>query len=105
MNRGVIFSLDAALALIVVMAMGTLLMLSFQNTGSTADGFRESDRIASDSAKVGLYLDKSASEMGLSSFISGDANFGACAIVYEYGTIRVDVSRATVVETTYCKGI
>jgi hypothetical protein len=103
MKRGFIFSLDAALALIVVMAMGTMLVLYFQATETRGQAFAASELNASDSAVVGFYLNKSPAEMGLTEEIPGSADFGSCAVWYEYGEIQVNGGRADVVEKSYCR--
>jgi hypothetical protein len=103
MKKGFIFSLDAALAVTMVVAVGALLAVSFQTSEPRAEAYTASSLIAGDSATVGFYLGKSAGQMGLDSFIKSDASFGSCTIQYSYGGIQVNSERAALVEEKYCK--
>jgi len=105
MKKGFIFSLDAALALMVVMALGAMMLVYFQASQPETAAYATSDRIAQDSAIVGFYLEKTPSEMGLASSI-GASKFGSCMEIYRYGIIAADgTQNGPLSAQKYCKGI
>ncbi len=103
MRKGFIFSLDAALALIVVIMVGGLLVMYFQVAEPKAGAYAASDRIAEDAAVVGFYLGKDAGQMGLSGTLPSD-EFASCSVVYGY-EIRVNSTWSSPIEKKYCKGM
>ena len=102
MQRGFVFSIDAAIALVLVMILGATMVFSAQAVESEADAFVSSERIATDSALVAKYLEKTPSQMGLSSSIPSSAAFGSCGVRYSYGEIQLNSSPRTPSKQSYC---
>ena len=97
MKRGFIFSIDAALALIVVMGMAAVLLLYFQAVEPMEGANNSAIRVASDASAIGIRTDKGAIEFGLSNIIPEDKKFVSCSTVYKYEP------RAGVIDEQYCK--
>ena len=104
MKKGFIFSLDAALALMVVIGMGAMLAMHFQTVEPEIEAYYSSSIKARDSAVVGFYTGQDAVTLGLETNIDSDAEFGSCTVVYEAGEIELDGQRADLIERKYCEG-
>ncbi len=103
MRKGFIFSLDAAMALVIVAVIALLFATQFQVVGPD-EAYPASERVARDYAIVGGHLGKDATDMGISGLPPGNANY-ACVTVYKYGDIQVDGSQSSIDSEKYCKGI
>ena len=99
MRKGFIFSLDAAMALVIVAVIALLFATQFQVVGSN-EAYQASERIAKDSAIVSSHLGQAAVAENMGAY----ANY-ACVNAYTYGAITADGSQSTISLEKYCKGI
>ena len=92
MRKGFVFTLDAAFAATFAVVLVVVVVLIGVHS-DTGNAFRESQKQASDAAVVATYTGKSASDFGLSEFISGSALHGACLHSYEYSAVSNSVTK------------
>ena len=98
--KGFIFSIDAAVALILVMFLAMLFALHTNEPGYESNAYGISEATARDAATVGNYLGKNASDIGLDSSMPMGKKNAACVVSYEFKATVPYVSNAN-----YCKGI
>jgi hypothetical protein len=103
MNKGFIFSLDAAMALTIVAIIALFFTTQFQVV-EPDDAYQASERTARDYAIVGSYLGQDATAMGLPADYATKANY-TCISRYEYGTVNANGSQSPITLEEYCKGI
>lgn len=102
MRKGFFFSLDSAMALLVVIWVATLLAVHFQAIETRGEVFAVLSTAAGDTAIVGHYLGKWPQETGLKSFISSEASSGACSVAYELEP-EIDNDVAEPIKISYCE--
>ena len=100
MNKGILFSMDAALALIAVILLVAWLPQQFSAAGGKADSLESLNQQAVDKAMTAFYSGGTASEN-----IGGTAEFGKCVVVYTLNPDNSLATRATPQPQTFCEEI
>lgn len=84
MRKGIIFSIDAALALVLVIVLAAAIAAQYSAADGKEQVLSSIAEETQDAAVVGLYLGKSAGDFGLdSSFDAGAGEFVKCTNSYE----------------------
>ncbi len=100
MNRGFIFTIDAALSLISVMILALLFTSYFDTAEPKTDLYEKVEIKASDAAIVGNHLNRDAVGMGVSASMPANSEFVACRKSYRFNA----GSPTSVTENKYCVG-
>ncbi|AJF60683.1 MAG: hypothetical protein J4224_01790 [Candidatus Diapherotrites archaeon] len=89
-EKGFIFSSDALFAVLIVIVVFSTLTTYFLIEQSEEKAIYSVDRETADAALVGFYLNREASDFGLSETFSIAAKQSKCNIIYDYLFIRED---------------
>jgi len=102
MRKGILFSIDAVLALIVVIILASWIMVQFNAAEEKGSAFENLQNKALDRAVMEFYSGGTANES------IGDVEFGKCAVFYtivpDYGDSEGDgVDRVSPTEQIFCE--
>jgi len=99
MNRGIIFSLDAVLALILVMILAATIAQNYVATSEIGNSLESVHARVADRAVIDFYSGQTSSEE-----ISSLAEFGECVVIYTIDPEKNGLTgRATPDKQVFCE--
>ena len=84
MGRGFAFTIDALIAVIIIMILASFIVLTYPESHGKERQFDNFKKQTEDASVVGYYLGQSASSFGMGSELSGGSIHGNCAYGFDY---------------------
>jgi len=97
MRKGFIFTLDAFIAIAIVILAISVLAMAYRGEQTDIQALKSIEGKVLENSIYGFHLSKAAGDVGLVTAISSSDEFGYC-----YKTFNYDVSSGTLSEEKYC---